>query len=174
MHDGTDDPETHPEGNVEDATTDPVVVSENTGSDGENGSSDQQETTDNTEVEVGDNTTYGGDVIPEVVIKDTSNVLSFDEFVITAQDRPEEMISDYSPEKELRDKLIEFHGEESSLQFERGIQFPGFGQDDIIVTNSEGNETRIVLPTRKTDLQDVTYTQAYKEYYKAVTGREFD
>ena len=37
MHDGTDDPETHPEGNVEGTTTDPVVVSENTGSDGEDG-----------------------------------------------------------------------------------------------------------------------------------------
>ncbi len=166
MHDGTEDPETHPEGNVEDVTaeTDPIATS-NTGSDSEDTSSDLQQTTT-------DPTQIATEFVPEVEVQ-ADRVLSFDEFIIAAQDRPEEMVSNYSPEKALRDKLKEFH-KDSSFQFDRGIQFPGFGKDDIIITDKEGKEARIVLPTRKTDLQDVTFTQAYKEYYKAVTGEEFD
>ena len=163
MHDGTEDPETHPEGNEVDVTTTDPSDTSNAGSESVDTSSDLQETEDKPVV----------DILPEVEVQ-ADRVLSFDEFIIAAQDRPEEMASDYSPEKELRDKLKEFHGEDSSFEFDRGIQFPGFGKDDIIITNKDGKETRIVLPTRKTDLQDITFTQAYKEYYQAVTGEEFD
>ncbi len=166
MHDGTEDPETHPEGNEVDVTVeaDPNATS-NTGSESEDISSDSQQTTT-------DPTQIATEFVPEIEVQ-ADRVLSFDEFIIAAQDRPEEMVSNYSPEKVLRDKLNEFH-KDSSFEFNRGIQFPGFGKDDIIITDKDGKETRIVLPTRKTDLQDVTFTQAYKEYYQALTGEEFD
>ena len=103
MHDGTDDPETHPEGNVEGTTTDPVVVSENTGSDGEDGSSDQQEITTNVEVD-------------EVVVK--PKVMTLEAFIEIASSpktgRIEKGVSDG-----LNDYYSNFEQDDLGLTFEK-------------------------------------------------------